>query len=745
MFFVLPNNVAYDVSTLETPWTFTPAVPEAVAASKEKFRIWCASPSTVHAFLSLCEGRVPSKRVSDANPVEFMHGIIADYDAPCSEDMLESIKRQPRSDYAPSWWCRTFSNHHRFFWLFEKPVYLGNSQLARNFLKVVQKKVRPDKYLAALDAQFCNPHLYYEIGSKWETLEQPPIPSIFVNEWLAEAGQTQSLVDDSLLDIPLARIAEEVQEKFPGRWEGPFEEGKLGIRFWDPEADHPTGCVVRKWGMQVFTRGGHKSWRDIFGDSFVEKFEAERVGPVMDSSYYDGDRFWRWDEVDKTFRWSSKEDFGQWLRLCGFSSLKIKGSTFSQVDRVENLVKERKRVARALPFVHQPQGLIRSNGDIILNIATAKCLEPAPPGSVTDLIHGKNERFPWLYNYLVNFFDPQEQLQFFLAWLQRFYRGGLNLEPEQGQAVVIAGPAEIGKTFLSSGLVANLVGGMSDGSAALVDGSEFTAEVAEKPLLCIDDDQGGADNRAHLKFSTLVKKVVANTKMRWNQKHLAAGLVDWRGRVMINCNLDSVSLRLIPSLEVSTIDKIMLFRTADTLRTFSFCDRKENERRLARELPFFARWLLDWQVPEHLIDRTRPRYGIRRYHHPSLFQLAMQAAPSHHFLEVLMDFLQAYQQVNPDKTVWTGTSNQLCREMHIAFAGQREVLKKYDGGYVGSLLGQLVSRGYTIGSEEKRLSGVRVWTIPFVLEQRFNGSEDPEPQHIDSGVLPQQLPGRPES
>jgi len=106
-----------------------------------------------------------------------------------------------------------------------------------------------------------------------------------------------------------------------------------------------------------------------------------------------------------------------WLKSKhGLNATVPKGENCSEVDHALRMVQETKRVVCAAPVVLKPAGLIRVGGQSVLNVSTVRVIEPAP-GPVN-----WGEGFPWLAEFMDGFFDPPEQLPFFLAWLKRFMR-----------------------------------------------------------------------------------------------------------------------------------------------------------------------------------------------------------------------------------------------------------------------------------------------------------------------------------
>ena len=121
MFYSIPNLRSATVSELAEPWSYRDSsVPEAIviAEDKERFRIFCNSFTTKHAFISMVEGLDPRVRVSyDAgNPAYRIHGLIADYDSTASDLAIAERMASPPSEYLPAYACRTFSGNLRVVW-----------------------------------------------------------------------------------------------------------------------------------------------------------------------------------------------------------------------------------------------------------------------------------------------------------------------------------------------------------------------------------------------------------------------------------------------------------------------------------------------------------------------------------------------------------------------------------------------------------------------------------------------------
>jgi hypothetical protein len=711
------SNLASSQAFAVDPWEYKTEVPKPVMESKAKFVEWCQKPSTKNCHFSAAEGLDPLRRVGADNPAVILHGLVADYDAKVD---LESIKRLVEhcpTEFAPNWGSLTFSSGGRLVWLFEKPVTLSDGKATKAFLQMAAKKLKMVKLLPGFDFDaFIDPSRYYEKGREWVKLSSDPVPCNFVHQWMYEAGSKIRWVSDSF-SIPLDVVGREVERLFPKRWKGPFEDGARGVRFWDIEADNETSAVVRPTGMQCFTGDvGFLSWEVLLGKSFVSKYEADITGQIIADFFYDGKNYWRQDINSGVWTALSKEDFRLLLKVkyC-LSSVAGKKETSSEIDRIMYAVQEQKSIAGAFPFVHFPSGIIIRDGQRFLNTSSVKCAQPAAEHSGV-----WGDSFPWLASFIDGYFDPAEQKEYFLAWWKHFYSNALLKEPQQGQALFIAGDPGVGKTLMSTAIVAKSVGGCVDASSYLLGEEKFTSHVVSSPIMTVDDTVPASDARRHTRYSAMIKKITANRTHTYEEKFQKAGQVTWLGRVVVTCNLDPESVKLLPNVELSLLDKISLFRCA--AKQIMFPTVKELTAIIDAELPHLLKWLVDWTIPEHCEGQSR--FGVQSYHEKSLFNAALQTSPSFSYLELLTDFLKAYSEGDDrrlDHPYWEGTATQLVADMTLdpRIGG---MASKYTPNQMATFLGQLKARGYKL--DRVRSSIQRVWRIPFDIVNELEEKED---------------------
>lgn len=731
MFYKLSNLASMSVEPVEAPWALGVSVP-ATVTDKDEYKKWLMDPATKHALVSPFEGLSPVVRIGKDNPIVRMHGLVVDYDfRSASADKLRELKASPVCEWVPSWGSISFRKGAKLYWKFERPIPVSPGVQVTKFLARLAKEMKLGAWLPGFDAgATANTVQYYEVGRDFVEIGGKPIPHEILVHWAWDSVRDTVLWSDfSRYEIPLEEIEREVHDRFPGRWKGQFKVGERGVRFWDPTADNPTGAQIRADGMTCYT--GDKffvSWAEIFGQKFVARFAASKTQQLLESTYYDGMKFYsKAQETDEFIEWG-KEDFSQLLRTKGFDPTRGKGRTCSEIDEAEIAIKTLHRVQYARRLVHFNKGEIRWRGRRFLNMGAAEPIQPAPPmGQPMSWADG-DKYFPMLKSFFDTFFandqgeDEHNQRTYLFAWLKRFYEGGLAHQPTQGQVVIIAGHPNKGKSFFSEGIVGGLMGGAEDGSDYLVDGGRWTENVSESPIMYIGDQRATEDYRTVTSFSNRLKQVVANATMRAAQKYGKEGDIPWFGRIIVSCNLDSESLSILPNMEISNREKISLFR-ASSLQ-FDFPDRAETDRKLAQELPFFGRFLLDWKFPAAVLGETR-RFGVAHFHHPELLETAVQQGSSGLLVEYLRDYMRLdAASAKGQRNFWRGTATQLYAVLSEAspqFTREFRSVRAFQ-----TCLGQVKNRkAMRIESERSPKHGGTFWTLYHEAAVEEGGGDAP--------------------
>lgn len=674
---------------------------------KDEMVRWAQNARTDHIFYSGYVGSSDSLRIVDrTNPPIELRAFIADFDADCDAlDIENRLNLELEDELMPYAISRTFSGGIRLIWVLDKPVCVNSKKLRTLLLARAKTELKLERLAPGLDHKaWSTTNKYYELGTEWR-ISGNKLASSYAFNWMFEAARSLTRIEAQGAVLPLEVVENLVQSNYPGRWTGPFTLNARGVRFWDPQADNETAAVIKADGMLCFTGDrAFLSWVDIFGRQAIDRHHQDRISMAVEDVWFDGSKYWKLD-TDGQWIDISRQDTLLWLRgAAGLSSEAVFEGEISEDQQALLFAQQYKRIDAAVPLVCRPNGLTHLQGKKLLNISKVMPLEPAS--------HTKGEEeFPWISNFLHAFFANDEQLETFLAWLQRFYRGCVEFSPEPGQAVFIAGPVERGKTLLSTVLVSRLVGGHADASDFLTGATGFSGYALESALWAIDDGVVSSNMEKHSQYSAMLKKVVANSMFLYNEKFKTPAMIPWNGRVIVTCNLDSESLEVLPNIDTNILDKLLIFRVNNNEFHFP-ANRKELDGIISRELPFFARWLLDWSPSEDVIAASR--YGVHAYHDESTLNLARAGSKATMFAELLNLFLAEYFRANEKATYWEGTATQLVRELSIAELLSGPLGKNMTPRNVGKSLVQLQNQGedvtHTTATVNERSE--RTWRIP---------------------------------
>lgn len=689
-------NLESQDTFLFAPSEFRPRVPQ--FKSKKLYKGWLAQDTTQHLLYCPAVGVIPGLRVNrESNPIHSIIAVVADYDYEAKDSDLENMLERAGSS-APEWVHTTPSGGTRLVWTLDRPVLVTSQAILTKCLRMAAKSMNLKALLPGFDFEdaFLNPSIYYDVGREWIHVDgSVPLSASLVEGWMLKSSEAVKWTGE---EIPLEAIRDELEKKFPRRWTGPFEIGARGLRFWDPMADNETAAIVRPTGMQCFTGPkGFVPWAEIFGRAFVEQFMTTRLSEIIDGVWYDGMRYW-YQSADGKWESRAEKEMARWLKVeQGLSAEREKNATFSEVEHALHVIDQHRRVSGSAPFLYLPPGMIEFMGNRVLNTARVVPLRPA------DKVLDWGERFPWLAQFFEEFFDPEDQLITLLAWLKRFYEGALDGTPYQGHAVFIAGPAGQGKTLLSNLIVSALCGGHMDASKFLLGESQFNKNLFHCGLWTIDDATPGDSPSEHKKFSSMLKKITANTTFEYRAMFNDGTMVEWAGRVMITGNLDAESLRILPDLDTSILDKIMLFKAADRKKVFP--PKYELRQIIAKELPFFAAYLREFEIPQELIGSTR--YGIESYHHPDLRLAAGESTDAAVLEEILHSFITARIK-NREPVPFEGTATDLMQQLLLDDV-MKSLIGRNSMRWLGIQLGKLEAQGR--GVTHKRTGGRKIYSV----------------------------------
>lgn len=677
-YFALPNLSWQDVTEVK-PWE-TPAAPYVgmeQPPTKAEFRSWCNDQGTKHCFYSPVEGINQNARITVENPAYRMYGLVVDFDALIDDNSVALIQKNGEAGLLPHWITKTFSGHRRLIWEFEEPIMVDNEDITERFLKLLGKKLKVKNILPGVDETSFKVAQYFERGYDWQEIPNwSPVPSSTLNGLFVQAA-TAKTVRGTGPDIPVEVVAAEVEKRWPGRIIGDFVEGTRTPLFWIEDGIDRIGAQVGRFGMLCYSERAGKSfvhWGEILGQSFIDQFETNRIGDAAEGIWFDARHYWVQEESGK---WAArnKDDTIMHLKVQGISARLEPKANASDAERVLVAAQKLRTIKAAAPIVHDKREVVVVNGEKYLNISTIKVMQPADAATEAD--------FPWLAEFFLKIWaEPMpDQRDHFLAWLKHFYSNALTGRPQQGQGIIIAGPPSAGKTFLNHQILGRMMGGHSDATDFLMGKTNFNKTNAEVALWAIDDTRGASSWENKSAFSGAFKKHVANPSVRVEGKNQNSFEIPWKGRIVITCNRDKEALEIIPALNSTIKDKISLFWLSDWKA--KFLPSGGSEEVVAKELPFFLRWLLDWPEPDYVLSKD-PRYHVESFHHEKMIDFAHDSSPAARLTELLDLYFESQPGNVKVKAIWA-TPTKL-RKLLSQEASARDALKEFSRNRMASAL-----------------------------------------------------------
>jgi len=689
--------VANDRSTVAAPcvpWEFKSNVP--AFKEKEDYLKWRNDPSTEHLLFTGAIGVNPAMRCNaKTNPIRQLTAIIGDYDSNISTAMDASVLANAPAGLQPNWLSRTFSGGRRVVWLLSEPVAF-DAVLSRRFFDIAVRELRATSLLPGLDPScWHNPLKIYDVGVAWEKLSDEPLSTSLIHLWLTEASKQTNWSKLGELRIPLEDVAAEIERQYPGQWNGTFQVGARGSVFWENKSN-PTAAIVTEHGMIAFS--SHKlfhSWAEVLGAAFVRKYAQDKIGGAIEGVYFDGRSYYR--KIDNLWQSVAKEDFVKYLcAVKGLDSGKGKGESASETTRAEVFVQLHRRVAGVVPRVFDPRDVIDINGQRFLNIAYVRPLEPS------DESQEWGANFPWCARFLETRFDDHERVVM-LAWWKRFYGSALAGDLLPGHALFLVGDVNIGKTLFSNKMIGASVGGFADASSHISKDSEFNRELVGCALWTIDDGQVAADPVSHRKFSEAVKRVVATPTVVYRAMRQDGQSTVHNGRLLITLNYDAYSMQMIPDLETSMEEKVIVerFRSGPFPDPPAACAHatRPYEAAIASELPCLLRWLLDWSPPAAIMGDER--LGVASYINSDMRSKALYSGDVGDLLEIVALFVKS---LPPEQGDWVGNASAFYSQASI-YETTKPLIMKYSPRIIGrrfSEASRIRDSGISVVDEDRR-------------------------------------------
>ena len=373
---------------------------------------------------------------------------------------------------------------------------------------------------------------------------------------------------------------------------------------------------------------------------------ASTSPPPAPEAYYDGGRGCFWIRKAQG-GWVTLNETGvkRFFRAQGVSTNIADGDYVSPLDALVLDVQTNRDISYAGPLSGCQAGVHAMGGRLVLVTDAPRLIGPQPG------------EWPNLVRLLAGLFDSGagDQTPYLFGWLKVALQSLRAGSRRPGQALAIAGPSNCGKSLLQK-LITELLGGrMAKPYQFMTGQTPFNAHCFTAEHLVIEDEAASSDIRMRRAFGAHLKEVTANEHQSCHAKNRQPVTLSPFWRLSITVNDEPENLMVLPPIDDSLEDKVMLLRarrSAMPMPTDTDEERRAFWAALLGELPAFVAWLDAWEIPAEL---RSARYGVRHFHHPELLRAIDDLSPERRLLDLIDAELFAVPGAGP----WEGKAEQL--------------------------------------------------------------------------------------
>jgi hypothetical protein len=194
----------------------------------------------------------------------------------------------------------------------------------------------------------------------------------------------------------------------------------------------------------------------------------------------------------------------------------------------------------------------------------------------------------------------------------------------------------------------------------------FNGNLFEAEHLMVEDDIASHDIRSRRSFGNYIKQFSANEEVQHHAKGRQALTLKPFWRMSISCNEEPENLEILPPIDDSLIDKMIIlkaYRRPMPMLTETPEERAAFQSQIRNELPAYVYHLLRMEIPEEL---RASRYGVRTFQHPELLKELNEIAPEYRLLELMDQCLFSSTETGETSSVislgfkkWQGSATEL--------------------------------------------------------------------------------------
>jgi hypothetical protein len=299
--------------------------------------------------------------------------------------------------------------------------------------------------------------------------------------------------------------------------------------------------------------------------------------------------------------------------------------------------------------------------------------------------------------------DPEyDQVSYVLGWLKVAYEALAEGKLRHGQMLALAGPKDCGKSLLQNLITEVLGGRAAKPYRYMCGGTEFNGDLFCAEHLMIEDEVALTDIRARRHFGSRIKDFTVNTVQSCHGKNRQAISLKPFWRVSISLNDEPENLLILPPIDESLEDKIILlkaYKNPMPMETATLEGRQQFMATLIAEVPAFLHRLVNFTIP---VELKSERFGITHFHHPELLAALSDMSPEMRLLTLIDALMEESEEPGP----WIGSSADLER---MLFDGKHshEARRLLDwnnatGTYLGRLAKKFPQRIHQVRTQFRR-------------------------------------------
>jgi phage/plasmid-associated DNA primase len=367
-------------------------------------------------------------------------------------------------------------------------------------------------------------------------------------------------------------------------------------------------------------------WDGLTGEERVAQERATRN--KTKDIFYDGPNRYVYDTGEK-YIIKCQSDIKEALKLRGFRAKPEQGETLSEVNYALQYIQNHRNLDYSGALAGKKKGFYTINTRNLLATSSPELIEPE---------EGECPLLDEIIDGLLGVDDPEEaekQKRFLFGWLQCAYSSLSKGWWRPGQALVLAGEANSGKSLLKSIIVKLLGNRTADPFPYMKGDTRFNANLAAAECLCIDDATGTTDVKTRKHVAAKIKSMLFSRSISVESKGRDPFQFEPFWRLIFCVNDDPESLLVLPVMSTDMTDKIALLQCKKwvcSIPNNTDEERHAFDERIQAELPAFLHKIMNFKIQD---NEKEDRCGVRYYHNKELLEAMNAVSPEDEFVGLI--------------------------------------------------------------------------------------------------------------